>query len=444
MGQYYHSVTLDLDKCKGCTNCTKRCPTEAIRSADGKARITAERCIDCGKCISVCPYHAKVAVTDLLSSIHRFKYKIALPSPTLYGQFDRLESFDAVLASLRLLGFDDTFEVARAADYVAAFTKREIERNQGAIKPLISSACPAVVRLIQVRFPDLIKNIIPILSPMEIAAQMAKKAFCEKKLVTPEDVGAFFITPCAAKMTVVRNPIGMDKSFVDGCISIMDVYGQMSKLIDKTRGALPLHTATSYGVGWAISGGEGLSIQKDDYLAVDGIHNVIKVLEEIENGKLNDLDFFEGLSCLGGCVGGPLVFENAFVAQNRLKKLISKAQGTPLLDREVEQQLNSLVWKYEKEVTPKPILRLDEDINVAIRKLEEMNKIYEGLPGMDCGSCGSPSCRTLAEDIVRGYGTEMDCVFKLKEKVKNLAQEMIVLAEKIPYRSDMQSQEEAK
>ena len=444
MAEYYHSVTLDLDKCKGCTNCTKRCPTEAIRSADGKARITAERCIDCGKCISVCPYHAKVAVTDLLSSINRFKYKIALPAPTLYGQFDRLGSFDSILASLQLLGFDDIFEVARAADYAAAFIKREIENNKGANKPLISSACPAVVRLIQVRFPELIKNIMPVLSPMEIAAQMAKKDFCEKKGVNKEDVGAFFITPCAAKMTVVRNPIGMDKSFVDGCISIMDIYGRLSRMISKTTGADSLHTATSFGVGWAVSGGEGRSIQQKNFLAVDGIHNVIKVMEEIENGKLSDLDFFEGLSCTGGCVGGPLVFEDAFVAQNRLRKLISKAKGTLLSEKDVDKQLNSLIWKYDREISPKPVLKLDEDINVAIRKMEEMNKIYEGLPGMDCGSCGSPSCRTLAEDIVRGYATEMDCVFKLKEKVKNLAQEMIILAEKIPYGNDMHDQEDEK
>jgi len=156
------------------------------------------------------------------------------------------------------------------------------------------------------------------------------------------------------------------------------------------------------------------------------------------------LDFFEGLSCVGGCVGGPLVFENSFVAQNRVKKLLSKAKGAPLTEKEINRRRNSLVWKFEKEIAPKPVMKLDEDITVAIRKMEEMNRIYEALPGMDCGSCGSPSCRTLAEDIVRGYATEMDCIFKLKEKVKDLAQEMIKLAEKIPLGKDMNSQEHEK
>ena len=93
----FHSVRLEGEKCRGCTNCLKRCPTEAIRVRGGRAHIIDERCIDCGECIRVCGYHAKVAVTDPLSSISGFKYKIALPAPSLYGQFQNLKSISQVL-----------------------------------------------------------------------------------------------------------------------------------------------------------------------------------------------------------------------------------------------------------------------------------------------------------------------------------------------------------
>ena len=73
MGKYFHSVRLEKDKCKGCTNCIKRCPTEAIRVQKEKAKIIDERCIDCGECIRVCPYHAKYALTDNLSSINQYQ-----------------------------------------------------------------------------------------------------------------------------------------------------------------------------------------------------------------------------------------------------------------------------------------------------------------------------------------------------------------------------------
>ena len=87
----FHSVTLDLDKCKGCTNCIKVCPTEAIRVRNGKAHIIKERCIDCGQCIKTCPHRAKQAVCDSFDALDRFKYNIAMPAPSLYGQFHNLD-----------------------------------------------------------------------------------------------------------------------------------------------------------------------------------------------------------------------------------------------------------------------------------------------------------------------------------------------------------------
>ena len=115
----YHSVQLDKSRCKGCTNCLMHCPTEAIRVRDGRAHIIAERCIDCGECIRICDYHAKVAVTDKFDTIKAFRYAIALPAPSLYGQFRNLQSVQPVLSALKKIGFDDVFEVARGADIVA-------------------------------------------------------------------------------------------------------------------------------------------------------------------------------------------------------------------------------------------------------------------------------------------------------------------------------------
>lgn len=119
---YFHSVTLDKDRCKGCTNCIKRCPTEAIRVRDGKAKIIKEKCIDCGECVRVCPYHAKIVVTDDTEMMKNYKYKIALPAPSLYGQFKDMTIGD-ILASLKTCGFDEVFEVAYAADIVSYITR---------------------------------------------------------------------------------------------------------------------------------------------------------------------------------------------------------------------------------------------------------------------------------------------------------------------------------
>jgi iron only hydrogenase large subunit-like protein len=431
MREYYHSVTLNKDKCKGCTNCIKGCPTEAIRVRDGKARIIDERCIDCGECIRVCPYHAKVAITDPLSKINDYKYKIALPAPTLLGQFKNMKNCDRVLSALKQLGFDYVYEVAKGADIVTQLIKEKLA-IPGIRKPLISSACPAIVRLIQVRFPNLLDHMVRVESPMEIAAQMAKDEFSRKYRIPVEQIGAFFITPCAAKMTSIRNPIGNEVSHVDGAISILDIYGPVSSYLKVPDNTEQLQKASSAGLSWAITNGESQSLGTDNYLAVDGISNVIPVLEEIENNKMSDLDFFEGLSCSGGCVGGPLTFENGYVAKNRIRILAKGINNSPPDASEVEYVKENMEWNLQKNIMEKPVLKLDEDIVLAIQKMEALERINNELPGLDCGSCGSPSCRTLAEDIVRGNASKLDCVFELREKVKMLAEEMIELSEKMP------------
>ena len=172
-------MRLDDEKCQGCTNCIKRCPTQAIRVRNKKAYIISDRCIDCGECIRVCPHHAKYAVSEHFNEIVNYKYRIALPAPSLYGQFNNLDNVDYVLNGLKRMGFDEVFEVSKAAELVSDASRRMIE-SKTLQKPVISSACPAVLRLIRTRFPNLIKNILPLFTPVDLAARLARKAARKK------------------------------------------------------------------------------------------------------------------------------------------------------------------------------------------------------------------------------------------------------------------------
>ncbi|MGI6777642.1 MAG: [Fe-Fe] hydrogenase large subunit C-terminal domain-containing protein [Acetivibrionales bacterium] len=425
---YFHSVTLDEEKCRGCTNCIKRCPTEAIRVRKSKARIINERCVDCGECIRVCPYHAKKAITDSLDIIKAFKYKIALPAPTLYSQFKPEYSRGRILEALKSIGFDEVYEVAKGAEIVTAATKKLL-KQKGLRKPLISSACPAVVRLIQVRFPNLIDNIVKLKSPMEVSAEIAKTKTVESMGIKPEDIGAFFISPCAAKVTSVKAPYEKTESFVDGVIAIKDIYLKLLGAFENADNDEGLEQAGDEGIRWANSGGESKALGTDEFLAVDGIHNVIKILEEIENEKLEGIEFVEALACTGGCLGGPLTVENAYVARTRLKKHVEEAKSKKV-KKGAGEDYGSIAWN--GNIEHKPVMKLDKDIVMAIKKMEALESINENLPGLDCGACGAPSCRALAEDIVRGNANETDCIFKLREKVRSLANEMMELEAKMP------------
>ena len=411
--KYWHSVTLDKNLCKGCTNCLKLCPTQAIRVQGGKAKILKERCIDCGECIRVCPYHAKKAVTDGMDMLEEFKYNVALVAPAFYGQFSRTEDIDTMLTALINLGFDDVFEVARGAHEITKKTN-ELLKTGELLKPSISSACPAVLRLIAIKFPNLINNIVPLKSPMEVSAAQARREAVIRTGLSPEEVGIFFISPCAAKATFVKGNYTVDKSDVDGVISIKDVCIKMSRQFSKIEEVQELSNAGSKGVLWATSGGEAEASCAERHLAVDGIHNVIKVLEEIEDGKMDDIEYVEALACPGGCVGGPLTTENSFSARSKIQRICKgiEKDGKPF---DSEQ---NMFW--DSAMVYRPVMNLDSDINEAMRKMALIEELYESFPKLDCGSCGSPGCRTLAEDIVRGYAKETDCIFKLRDLAKGV------------------------
>ena len=432
MDRYYHSVTLDKDKCVGCTNCLKRCPTEAIRVRGGRAHIIDERCIDCGECIRVCEHHAKIANTNPLSAINGFPYKIALPAPSLYGQFKNLRSISDVIEGLKMMGFDAVYEVARGADIVSVAVMERM-KEPDCPRPLISSSCPAVVRLIQTRFPELIDNIVDVRSPMEVAASQARSEFAREKGVDPKDVGCFFITPCAAKMTAIRKPLGHEKSAVDGAISFLEVYGLLSGQIKKAVKPedAPSPRATSFGIGWARTGGEAGAVQQEESLAVDGIDNVIRVLEEIEDNRLPGLRFFEGMACFGGCIGGPLSFENPFIARNRIRKLVLSLPKVRPQDVVSPEEISGMADEIfcDKPLEPVKVMQLGKDVREALHNMERVEELSKKLPGLDCGSCGSPSCQALAEDIVLGYATEMDCLVLLKERLRQMAHQMVEMSE---------------
>ncbi len=416
MNTYFHSVELEVDKCCGCTNCLKRCPTEAIRIRDGKAHILSERCIDCGECIRVCPHHAKKAHSSELDDIKKFKYNVAIPAPALYGQFNNLNNVNIALTGLKAIGFDEIFEVSRAAELVSEATRNLIKENK-VNKPVISSACPAVVRLIKIRFPELCDNVLPLLAPIEVAAKKARQEAIERTGLKSEEIGVFFITPCPAKVTEIHTPNSVEKSACNGAIGISRIYPELTKAMDHLENIEALGRSGLIGIGWATSGGESAGILRDKYLAADGIENVIRILEELEDEHIRDVDFVELNACSGGCVGGVLTVENPYVAQARIQKLRKYLPVT--LNHLEEGDAEKMEWENELKFDA-DIFRLSDDIFKAMEMMDKMETIFKDLPGLDCGSCGSPTCRAMAEDIVKGDAKETDCIHKLKEQIKHV------------------------
>ncbi len=412
---FTHSIRINEDKCIGCVTCMRACPTKAIRVLKNrKAVIKDERCIDCGECLRVCPHQAVVPITTQSSDINRFKYKIAIPSPVLYSQFGQNVTPDEILTILKELGFDHVYDEALVCEMTNLAIEEYITDNKSP-RPIISSTCPVIVRLIQRLFPSLCNLIIPIEPPREIAAKNLREEVAKAMNIPKDSIGIIHITPCAAKMVSINRPETLVKSFLDGAISIHEIYNRIMMKVKKSRQSVMLSSHNQFsgiGINWAITGGETRGLKYVHSVSVAGVYDTIRILDDVESGKLKNIDYLECMICPDGCVGGPLTVENRFIAKSCIQRLArifgSMVQADQYLVKRLYQEK---FFSFEQAVKPKPFPPLAADRETAIQKMELRETIVKKLPGTDCGVCGSPDCQTFAEDIVRGDAQIENCIF---------------------------------
>lgn len=421
---YVHSIQIDPDRCIGCSHCIRVCSTRAIRIVDGYARIQPERCVDCGECFRVCPQRAVYARDDGLGTLPPENYKIALVPSVFIGQFPSEYSATQVLSAVKQVGFDEVFEVEQAIDFMKEAYLGLSKENPPS--PLISSYCPAVVRLIQVQYPSLTGQIMRLKAPHDIAALYIRKSK-EKEGIDPEKLSIYYVTPCAAKIVAARAPVGEEKSPIDATVNMTVIYNKASRILYGTKNP-GLHKTFANmspdSVNWSLSGTEKKYFPGRS-LAIDGMDNVIEFLDKLESGHITDIDFLEMRACDQGCAGGILCPGNRFLAVERLEYRQKRLQK--LKDAHNGKVINSLMEYSEMlhamsgvdSVYPRDGLLLDEDMEKALIKLQRIERLMSYFPGFDCGACGAPGCRSLAEDIVKDKASISHCVFVQRVMEKN-------------------------
>ncbi len=413
LDRYYHAHEINAAVCDGHMKCMRVCPTNAIRVRDGKASIIGELCVDCGECIRACPHRAVVPLADRLGDVpHKYKCSVAIPSPVLYSQFPSDTPPSRILEGLKQMGFDYVFNVAPACEWSIIAVQVYLREHTGPW-PMISGFCPAVVRLIQVKYPDLTRHILPMEVPREITAREAKRRLSRELDIAESEVEAVYITACPAKVVSIRQPAEKKRSYLDRAIAISEVYGPLRGLTgtEEETTRLQLFEDANYGAGWSRLGAMTSLLGTDRWIAVSGVNDVTKILDDIENSKLRDVEFVEASACQGGCIGGSLTVENIYVARSRTIRLEQKyGRNIRRHERRVEQLYHDGFFSMENPIAPRPLSPLDPDISEAIAKVRMRDEIYDTLPKIDCGACGSPGCLSFAEDVVKGDVAVSDCI----------------------------------
>ncbi len=418
---FHHALYIVEHACKGCTHCMKRCPTQAIRIAKGKARIDNDLCIECGQCMAVCPNNAIAIEQDSLSQLESYTTRVAIVPAVFFAQFDDSVTLGQIITTLYALGFTHLYLAETGVDILTVLEAKD----QSSSLPLISNFCPSVQRLIQVRFPLLVGNLSTLRSPAQVTAMFARS---ELKTLA-DGLGVFYFSPCAAKIAQFKTEGSEEHSLFDGIINFDTAYNLVCSYLAKHKEAVQEETrafsfpvCTRKALRWSLVKGQS-SNHSGRCLAVDEMHNVIEFLEILEDEQETNLQFLELDACAEGCVGGILTVRNRFLATERLRHWSST------VPKQLDQNLCERILMHKsafyknlnlEPAAPLEVLGLDTDHAKALQKLRKAERILAALPGIDCGLCGSPSCKALAEDIAKSQASIRQCVVLKLKSAKDL------------------------
>jgi Fe-S-cluster-containing hydrogenase component 2 len=412
--KYYHSHVIMHERCAGTLTCLRTCPTMALRYRDDSITFFDDLCVDCGACINSCPENVFIPVIDEIADFEKYEFKIVVPSHTLYTQFGANIHPELIHKALLNIGFDAVHTISNNA-YELSFVIAEALKSEKVNKPVISNFCPALIRLIQVSYPNLVDLVSQFDVSRELAAKEAKNKYSQELGLSPDKIGVIFISPCPAMVVSIKQPAEKEKSWIDGAIAINDIYNRILPEIIKIQnedGGRVENDFFYYGKSWGQLGSIARHFDPEHSISVAGIDNVKMILDDIEASKLTNLDYIEAFTCPQGCIGGAYCVENPYIARHTAIMNEKKYGDPPEIDKKViSKRISDNYYTLEEMVIPRTTRSFETVINISIKRMNQKQRILAKLPNKNCGLCGAPSCETFAEDCAWGDAELTDCVF---------------------------------
>ena len=423
-------LTLKKSNCKNCYKCIRHCPVKAIRFSGNQAHIIGNECILCGQCFVVCPQNAKEIVNEVEKAkvfIQSGDPVVVSLAPSFISNYDGI-GINAMRTALKKLGFFDVEETAIGATIV----KNEYERmlNEDERDVIISSCCHSINLLIQKHFPAVLPYLADVMSPMQAHCSDIKKRIPNAKTV--------FVGPCVAKKDEAEHYEGI----VDAVLTFEELTEwlkeeniEIENISDSNDNSRARFFPTTGGVLKTMNEISGYT-----YVALDGIENCIRVLKDIEKGKIHKC-FIEMSACVGSCVGGPVI--EKYHHDSNVKDYIEVVTYAGTKDFEVDMPESVELKKIFSYIERKLPMPSETEICSILRQMGKFKPADE----LNCGSCGYNTCREKAVAIAQGKAESSMCLPYLKDKaesfsdtiVKNTPNGLIVLNEQLEVQQINQS-----
>jgi iron only hydrogenase large subunit-like protein len=391
-------IDLQEKNCKNCHHCVRNCPVKAISFATGKPEIVEEECILCGNCYVICPHDAKKVNSDIdrvmswLKSGEKVHCSLA---PSFVGL---LQTEERVKQTLLRMGFASVEETSIGAAEVSAHY-RELCK-QGNMTNILSTCCPVVVKLITTRFPQLVDQLAPVISPMRASGKMLKQKHPKDKIV--------FIGPCIAKVEE-----GEHCDEIDAVITFEDLFdfADMDKEAFFTTefiGDISRVYPTTGGILQTVASGCG------DYslMTVDGIGPLMECLQAIVDHTIEHV-FIEMSACVGSCLGGPMLKkgqQRRWKAQQILS-VTNQNNGWP-----VYQIQSDCYTEYKENPLVQPEFSTLQ-IKQVLRSLGKTDIEHE----LNCGACGYETCKAKAVGVLQGKADPHLCLPFALEQAQSIS-----------------------
>lgn len=400
-------LTLKKSNCKNCYKCIRHCPVKAIRFSGNQAHIIGDECILCGHCFVVCPQNAKEIVNEtekVRVLLQSYPVYVSL-APSFIANYEGV-GINAMRTALKKLGFADVEETALGATVVKNEYDRLLREEKRDI--VISSCCHSVNLLIQKYFPKELPYLADVLSPMQAHCADLKRRHPGAKTV--------FIGPCVAKKD--------EAAHYDGIVDAVLTYEELTEwlnhegvVLEKEMDSQQESRARFFPTTGGILKTMNLDAPGYRYMAIDGIENCISALKDIENGNIHHA-FIEMSSCMGSCVGGPVMEK---YHPSPVREYIAVAEYAGDKDFVVEQSDSNDLRKHFSLIERENKMPSEYEINAALRQMGKMSKRDE----LNCGSCGYNTCREKAIAICQGKAEASMCLPYLQKKAEGFSDRIV-------------------